>query len=258
MKYILLKERQYQSIYVFNNGANLPSSQTVTIITVDDDNKRIKVSDLDVLISGYGGGFTFSDTQNAIFSAANINDLITSGFGKLVDGSDCGAFVEFIFNINGSEPVPRIKYYHPEGLMLTSYRFYWFDHFSSMDNIFYLLIADDNMIPVPPDYEGEKIPGLTGHLFNFTIIYDTVVDNIYGPIDKIKAKKDLVVHEFGHQYIYRSPCVSHLQSNLIPFQTIVVIPFNNQKRKHQQIFYTHHPKVFCILTITVIDIGQPN
>ena len=75
---------------------------TRQILGVDTTGNRIRVANIPFSIDQYTGVTPIGSGQ---FQTST--SLITSGYGSSTDGSDVGAFVEFVGNIQGSGVIPQ-------------------------------------------------------------------------------------------------------------------------------------------------------
>lgn len=114
--------------------------------------------------------------------------LFEDAYGNNVSGSDGGAFVEFIWEHDGSDTIPKYTSF-PLDLDVTSFAFctHWFKHSGNGNNIFQLVAAaghKDNSLGTAEDPDN---------------ICFVTIDN-HGTVNVADQISDTGAHEFGHLF----------------------------------------------------------
>ncbi len=158
-----------------------------------------------ITVIGTGGPFNLLkfwgvmiDGEDETFSIP-LN-LIEGGFGKLTDGGDGGAFVEFIPVQIGNEITPKYTQFPNDPSEVSGYVGTWRTssnigppHYN--DNRFHIIASSD--------IENAASRGATVEPLNYTLLFEDNFVNPQGtfPQDKIPlAMAETLVHELGHQF----------------------------------------------------------
>lgn len=179
-------------IEIFTHEVGISSIQT-TVVNIPSVNELVVETPSSF---PFGSGIKLVN-DNTTLSASN--DLIKDGFGLNTDGIDGGAFIEFIWNIDGSGVLPKFTQFNDFNItqVITNWRRSDCDDNSdpnviktSCKNYIYVVIANDH--EVAAKY------GFSETFFNnYTILFN---DNFSGQSNQAAAKSETLVHEFGHQF----------------------------------------------------------
>ena len=179
-------------IFTYSNQ----SSITATIEAIPSANQ--------LLISDSGSSFTFPPGSGIKLSNNNqafdiSRTLVKDGYGSSTFGEDGGAFVEFIWDIEGSGKIPKYTQLpnNPStGEFLSLWRRSDCDTGTGQgticENYVYLVAGNDFEIPSF---------GLSDNFSNFTILFeDELINSSISILNFDVAQSEILVHELGHQF----------------------------------------------------------
>jgi hypothetical protein len=127
------------------------------------------------------------------------NSLIQDGYGGATNGADDGVFVEFVWDIDGSGPIPKFTQFpsnnNTMGDILTLWRRSDCDPNTGGVCPNYIQLVAANDIDISASF------GLSDPFANFTVLFEDNLKNSNIPASKFSvAQAETIVHEFGHQF----------------------------------------------------------
>ena len=173
-------------------------------------------------------------------------NLIETGYGNLTNGSDGGAFVEFVRPIQGSRTVPLYEAFGSTNTW-AAYSEYWFASHVNMpaNNTFQLLTARQNSGPPFAD-----VLGLTRHEENFSTVFTRSSTAVFSAV----TNSETVVHDLGHQFALVGGTNGHVDRQV---NALNIEGTDQCIMSYNQIVGSGHVKFDDLCYYTIRDIGVP-
>ena len=179
------------------------SSINRTILGIDSVSKKVRVANVPFSLDQYTG---VTPVGSGLFQTST--SLLSNGFGSATDGSDVGAFTEFVGGIQGSRSIPQYGPYAWNSPDWLNFRKAWFTNYSTKKNVFQLVSSN------PSTSSGYL--GATSSVDHISTIYtdSTIVVN-----------QESVVHELGHQFSLPAGANGHVDLHV--YAANAAVPSND-------------------------------